>query len=95
MLSPFTWWNDTFVNLPLAYAGAGFFNRFFPGAFLGAFLVFYWLTNFLGIFLMYAGASGLYPKRLLKDKIWIVTGTVIVYSIAASFLIWLKIINPF
>jgi hypothetical protein len=83
------------VNLPLAYVGASFFNRFFPGAFLGAFLVFYWLTNFFGVALMYIGAASLYPKGLLRDKIWVVIITVIIYSIAASLLITLKIIRPF
>jgi hypothetical protein len=94
-LSPFSWWNDFFINLPLAYVAANFLNRNFPDAFLKVFLVSYWITNFLGIMLMYAGASGLYPKHLLRDKIWAIITTVIVYSIAASLLIWLKIIRPF
>ena len=95
ILSPFTWWNDAFVNLPLAYLAAGLFNKSFPGKFLIIFLAFYWLTNFLGVLLMYIGASGLCPKGLLKDKIWVVITTVIVYSITASLLVWLKVIKPF
>ena len=95
ILSPFTWWNDTFVNLPLAYVSASFFTKFFPGAFLAVFLIFYWLTNFLGILLMYIGAGGLSPKWLLRNKILYVLITVAVYSIISGVLIGSKIIKPF
>lgn len=96
MLSPFTWWNDAFVNLPLAYIIAGLFNKLLSGRFLPAFLTAYWLTNLLGIILMYIGASGLFSIRgLVKNKIWVVLITVIIYSIISAFLIGAKIIKPF
>jgi len=95
ILSPFTWWNDAFVNLPIAYLSANIINRLFANSFLSVFLVSYWLTNILGIVLMYVGASGLSPKGLLKNSFRAVLIAIIVYSVISAFLIWVKVIKPF
>jgi hypothetical protein len=103
ILSPFTWWNDAFVNLPLSYLAASFINRSSAYSFLYAFLISYWLTNVLGIVLMYVGASGISlgfaerraAKGLIKNKIWVLVTTITIYSIIAAFIIRLGIVRPF
>jgi hypothetical protein len=59
MLSPLSWWNDTFVNLPLAYVFAWCASRFHRPAFGAALVIGYWLTNVLGFILMHKGAQTL------------------------------------
>lgn len=63
LLSPLSWWNDLYINIPLAYGGALIVSRFYEGAFLAAFVGSYWLTNAAGFALMHKGAG-----RLLKDR---------------------------
>ncbi len=63
MLSPLSWWNDAFVNLPLA-AGFGWLVALaYPPAFEVSVIVGYWLTNVLGFVLLHKGAT-----RLLSDE---------------------------
>ena len=55
ILSPLSFWNDAFVNVPIAYAVGLLFGliarRFFlPGMILG-----YWLSNILGFVLLHKG----------------------------------------
>jgi hypothetical protein len=63
MLSPLSWWNDLFVNVPLALAFAWVVSLFWKSAFEAACVIGYWLTNVLGFILMHKGA-----QRLLSDK---------------------------
>ncbi len=56
MLSPLSWWNDAFVNLPLALAFAWLVSSFYRPAFTICLVVGYWLTNVLGLVLMHKGA---------------------------------------
>jgi hypothetical protein len=66
LLSPFTWWNDAFINMPLSFLLANllFYITHLPFAWLviGS----YWFTNFLGIFFMYF--SGKYLILSSQDK---------------------------
>lgn len=57
MLSPLSWWNDLFVNVPLALAFAWIISLFWPAAFTASFVLGYWLTNVLGFILMQKGAQ--------------------------------------
>jgi len=57
LLSPLSWWNDLFVNVPLALAFAWVISCFHRGAFAGSFVLGYWLTNVLGLVLMQWGAE--------------------------------------
>ena len=57
ILSPLTWWNDLFVNVPLAYLFAQAIARVYQGLFVYAFVFGYWLTNVLGFLLMHHSAS--------------------------------------
>ncbi len=75
MLSPLSWWNDLFVNIPLALAFAWIVSWFWPAVFTASFVLGYWLTNILGLVLMQKGAQQvvsekpeLYTRRqLLRD----------------------------
>ena len=57
LLSPLSWWNDLFVNVPLALAFAWAASWFFPRLFTVSFVVGYWLTNVLGLVLMQKGGA--------------------------------------
>ena len=75
MLSPLSWWNDMFVNVPLALVFAWIVSAFYKPAFGPALVLGYWLTNVLGFILMHKGAQSLLSKEerkysrrdLLKD----------------------------
>src|SRR5947207_15508418 len=61
MLSPLSWWNDAFVNLPLALAFAWLASSvcvksWRETVFDGSLIVGYWLTNVLGFVLLHKGA---------------------------------------
>lgn len=67
MLSPLSWWNDAFVNLPLALAFAWRVSSVCAEAwkeavFDVALIVGYWLTNLLGFVLMHRGARQMLVK---------------------------------
>lgn len=62
MLSPLSWWNDAFVNFPLALAFACVAGFFYRPSFNAAFVVGYWLTNVAGFVLMRIGGKELLSK---------------------------------
>ena len=63
MLSPLSWWNDLFVNVPLALVFAWLVSFFYQPAFQACLVIGYWLTNVLGFILMHKGA-----QRILTEK---------------------------
>lgn len=56
-LSPLSWWNDLYVNFPIAYGLAWLISlsdqRLFAGALMGS----YWFTNILGLILLHKGLA--------------------------------------
>jgi hypothetical protein len=66
MLSPLSWWNDLFVNVPLALAFAWLVSLFYKPAFAICAVVGYWLTNVLGFMLMHKGARQMLSKEARK-----------------------------
>lgn len=69
MLSPLSWWNDAFVNFPLAIAFAWLVSSFFSpdkreGCFRVCVVVGYWLTNIAGLVLLHKGAE----KMILDES---------------------------
>jgi hypothetical protein len=58
LLSPLSWWNDAFINLPLAWVFASLVSLVSHRLFAPAMIVGYWLTNVLGILLMARGTAG-------------------------------------
>jgi hypothetical protein len=63
MLSPLSWWNDLFVNVPLALVFAWVVSWFYRPAFEACLIVGYWLTNVVGFVLMHKGA-----QKMLTEK---------------------------
>jgi len=66
MLSPLSWWNDLFVNFPLALAFAWVISFFYPPAFQTCWIIGYWLTNVLGFVLMHKGAQKVFTEKSTK-----------------------------
>jgi hypothetical protein len=66
MLSPLSWWNDAFVNLPLALLFAWLVSAFYKPAFAAAMVIGYWLTNVLGFVLMHKGAQKMLTEKQKK-----------------------------
>jgi hypothetical protein len=98
MLSPLSWWNDAFVNIPLALGFAWFVSFLYQPAFTASLILGYWLTNVLGLVLLHKGARKMLSEKpatdlrreLLKDVIvsLIYTGIIVV-------LVRLEILKPF
>ena len=98
MLSPLSWWNDAFVNIPLALGFAWLVSFLYQPAFTASLVLGYWLTNVLGLVLLHKGARKMLSEKsavdlrreLLKDVIvsLIYTGVIVV-------LVRLEILKPF
>ncbi len=89
LLSPLSWWNDLFINIPLAYVFAlpfGFVSR---SLFLPAMIFGYWLTNVLGFVCMHHGvkiaAQSEATKRELKKDILFSLGYTVLISVLIAF----------
>jgi hypothetical protein len=97
LLSPLSWWNDLFVNGPLALAFAWVIGLVWPKGFAASFIAGYWLTNVLGLVLLQKGARqaltgqpALYSrKELLKDLL-----VSLLYTLVIVALIKLKVLQP-
>ena len=99
LLSPLSWWNDLFINFPIAYACACAANFIYKGSFLGAFIVSYWLTNVLGFVLLQKGLQKMMKdgrekkkysrKDFLRDVL-----LSLVYTLLIVILVKLNIIKP-
>lgn len=68
LLSPLSWWNDLFINFPIAYIFACAVNFIFKGSFLASFIIFYWLTNITGFVLLQKGAEKMFKDDREKRK---------------------------
>ncbi len=98
LLSPLSWWNDMFVNIPLALVFAWIVSAFYHPAFIPAVVVGYWLTNVLGFVLMHKGTRQMlreqdepYSRRqLLKDL-----AISLFYTLLILALVELGILKPF
>lgn len=97
MLSPLSWWNDLFVNIPLAVAFAWVVSFFYRPAFEASVILGYWLSNVLGFVLMHKGAQAMisdkskpYSRReLLRDL-----AISLAYTALIILLIFLGVLQP-
>jgi hypothetical protein len=98
LLSPLSWWNDAFINLPLAIAFGWLISLAYKPAFEVAVVVGYWLTNVAGFVLMQKGGAKLVRKEdgkysmksFLRD-----VGISLAYTFLIVVLIKLKVLQPF
>jgi hypothetical protein len=73
LLSPLSWWNDLFINIPLAYLLASLVSLASRRLFAPGMVVGYWLTNVLGLFMLHRGGTDLLVKsgaRPRRRGIW-------------------------
>jgi hypothetical protein len=98
MLSPLSWWNDLFVNVPLAVGFGWLVALIYKPAFEPAVIIGYWLTNVLGFVLMHKGAAKLLAhespesaprRRLLQD-----IGISVLYTLLIVLLVKFKVVQP-
>ncbi len=97
MLSPLSWWNDLFVNVPLALVFAWVVSWFHPAAFAASFVAGYWLTNVLGLILMHHGLRQLSTAEAPKFSRWSLPRDIaisLVYTCVIVALVKLKLLAP-
>jgi hypothetical protein len=78
-LSPFSWWNDLYVNFPIAYGMAWAASLIDKRLFAFALVASYWLTNIAGLIMLHRGLTPLmaadprpakwYRNRIVTDLI--------------------------
>ncbi|HVM47255.1 MAG TPA: hypothetical protein VMU04_04470 [Candidatus Acidoferrum sp.] len=97
MLSPLSWWNDMFVNVPLALAFAWVVSLFYKPVFASALVLGYWLTNVLGFILMHKGAQTALtdqPRRYSRRDLLRDLGISLLYTALILLLVKLGILQP-
>src|SRR6266576_1363720 len=70
MLSPLSWWNDAFVNLPLALGFGWLVALVHRPAFEGGVIFGYWLTNVLGLVLLHKGVKEVTASAESRGYTW-------------------------
>lgn len=96
MLSPLSWWNDLFFNLPIAYVFGYAIRWAYPEAFIPATIAGYWLSNVLGILMMQTGALDLAMSdqpRSLQRELWIGLGSSTLYTFIIVGLVYWHILE--
>ncbi len=96
ILSPASWWNDAFVNIPIAYVAASIASQLNRDLFGPAFATAYLVTNIVGFLMMHTGAEiavkgrpSLTWKTLLKYAI-----VSAAYTAIAVLLVKIGVIEP-
>ena len=90
ILSPLSWWNDLFVNVPLSYAFSYPFTLIQESLFLPTFILGYWLSNWLGFILLHRGVAGLLAKEKFTMSWRKSIVVAIVYTLLIAMLVWLE-----
>lgn len=96
MLSPLSWWNDLFFNLPIALVfgyGVSWLHAgwFVPGTIAG-----YWLSNVVGMVMMQFGAVEMFwveERRNFTRDAWLGFGGATLYTIAVAALVYFHILG--
>jgi hypothetical protein len=96
LLSPMSWWNDLFFNLPIAYGFGYLCSLISPNLLMPCSIAGYWLSNILGILLMQAGVMDVLeqPKeRNLKKELLTGLASSTAYTIMIMALIYFKVLD--
>jgi hypothetical protein len=95
LLSPLSWWNDLFFNLPIALA-LGYAASWLKGDwFVPGTLVGYWLSNVLGMVLLQWGATDvlLSPEQANpKRDLLIGLGSSTLYTVVIAVLVYWQVL---
>jgi hypothetical protein len=97
LLSPLSWWNDAFINIPLALLFAWLVSFVYKPAFTASLILGYWLTNVIGLVLMHKGARQMLSnepatgtrRELLTDII-----VSLIYTVVIVVLVKWEILKP-
>jgi len=98
LLSPLSFWNDIFFNIPIAYAFSWLTSFLIKDIFLESMIFFYWVTNILGMLMMHFGIKGMVEKksRLTKKDLLINILVSIVYTLVIYLLVIFNVLKiPF
>ncbi len=97
LLSPLSFWNDFFFNLPIAYAFGYLCSLISPNLLLPCSIIGYWLSNIAGILLMQAGAIDVFQnqtqERDLKKELLMGLVSSLVYTVVIIALIQFKVLQ--
>ncbi|MEO0705833.1 MAG: hypothetical protein AAF050_09245 [Cyanobacteria bacterium J06649_5] len=96
MLSPLSWWNDLFFNLPIAIAFGYIVSWIHPHWFIPGTVVGYWLSNVLGMVMMQFGAVDVFlpeDKQNTTRDMWIGFGSATLYTVVVAALIYCHILD--
>jgi uncharacterized membrane protein len=68
LLSPLSFWNDAFINIPIAYVIGFLFGLLSSSLFLPFMIIGYWITNIVGLVLMHVWAPEVLSKTEGRNK---------------------------
>ncbi|MDD5677785.1 MAG: hypothetical protein PHW60_07305 [Kiritimatiellae bacterium] len=94
LLSPLSWWNDLYVNLPIAYGLAWLVSLMGRQYFTMALVGFYWLSNIAGLILVHKGlapsaVNGVpLVKKRLKNMLTDLVISVVYTGVIVLFIYW-------
>src|SRR5512135_3612579 len=97
LLSPLSWWNDAFVNLPLAWLFASLVSLASHRLFVPAMVVGYWLTNVGGILMMARGTAGVVTgdsRKRRRRELILSLAAATGYTLAILLLVRFGILKP-
>jgi hypothetical protein len=97
LLSPLSWWNDLFFNLPIAYFFGYICAQFSANLFLPCAIAGYWLSNVLGILLMQLGVLDVVQEqskeRNFKKELLMGLASSTVYTVIILLLLQFNILS--
>jgi hypothetical protein len=97
LLSPLSWWNDLFFNLPVAYGFGYLCSLFSADLLVPCAIAGYWLSNIAGIMLMQAGAVDVFQNQPqehnLKKELLMGLASSTVYTLVILALIQFQILD--
>lgn len=97
LLSPLSWWNDLFINVPLALVFAWIVSFFYKRAFEPCLIVGYWLTNVVGFVLMHKGMHKMLStqeKRYARRELLRDLGISLLYTAVIVVLLATGVLKP-
>lgn len=97
LLSPLSWWNDAFINLPLAWLFASLVSLASHRLFVPAMIVGYWLTNIVGLLMMARGTAGIVTgdsPRLRRRQLLLSLAAATGYTLLIVLLFRFGILKP-
>lgn len=99
LLSPLSWWNDLYVNIPIAYGLAWLAGFISDKRYFGVLMIFfYWLSNLAGFLLMHRGMAvtlrtGNSEPEQLKRNILLDVWVSIIYTGILAMLVYTGILK--